>query len=461
MSASDVGSEKLVLQCLGDPEFRKILLPVLHPWMFSEDPPKKVLQVLKDPKYSDGVYSETALALDFANKAKLSQTQVTAACRLLKNPPKYGSDEERMQVVHAVDHFIGQKVLASALRKMAATSGSSEAKRELERALTWSLVPEPFIDLSDVDEVSRARLADFPDGASVLRSSFELINTCSIFGGYKSGDLIQFAAAPGIGKTTAMINEGASFLDQGFRVCHVFLGDMSNFDAWTRYVAGWTETPTDELAGATPAEVQQLYADNPWIQERLSRLRVKAFPAEQYDVFELIARVDALRSKFPFDALIVDYDGNIKTEGENLYKEGGTTYGSLRGYAERRRNTVLVGCQTKNNFWKLEVVPMEASAESSRKQHAIDGQYLIGVNPKCPRIGTGNLAKFRRGQCRKMSRLRFDYQYARIVEIRSDEYMEILENEKTADITSESLNFSDPKPTEAEALPPAQGETVN
>src|SRR5690606_8984781 len=125
-----------------------------------------------------------------------------------------------------------------------ATAGSSSSQahagREvLSQALNFAISTDLFYDFSDPQMILEARNADFPAGGVVIKSHFSLVNKSSSIKGYKYGDLVAVVAKPGVGKSTGMVDEGAYAIQQGFRVCHLFLGDMSEYDGFVKYMSYW------------------------------------------------------------------------------------------------------------------------------------------------------------------------------------------------------------------------------
>src|SRR5690606_27111477 len=108
-----------------------------------------------------------------------------------------------------------------------------------------------------------------------------------------------------------------------------------------------------------------------------------------------------------FDMVIIDYDANIKSQNsDNMYGEGGNTYANLKSYG-KGKCVVMIGSQAKTVYWDLEILPMDAPAESSKKAHHVDIMLTIGRNKICPHLGTINIAKMRRGQAERQMRLHF------------------------------------------------------
>ncbi len=435
--------EMAILQSLADQQVRPHLLPALKPYMFTQDVTKAVFKVVSEDKYREGHFDSRALAIDLTHKGKLKPLTVKKFLNLFGKCPDYSAKpEELVQLLKASERFIGAKLVAQKLRELAKADHSPLAKRGLINALNFTLVPEEFLNLADGEEAQKARDADFPKGKGVIKSVFPMINALSTYGGYLPSQLWMIAARTGVGKTFWMINEAASLAKQGYRVAHMALGDMSHFDLFVRYAACITEINQADIA--SHENIRQFVEEHPELQAVLNNIRVRSYPAEQYDIYEIIARADDLLRKWPYDAIILDYDSNIRSEfSESLYVAGGGNYNTFKGFLDRRKILGFIGSQTKIAYWQHEVPPMEAAAESSRKQHAVDGQINLGVNPKCAAVGSMNLAKQRRGAMNKICRVRFDFHYARIVPIDPSEYQQIIEDSRKAAVPEENVDFSD------------------
>ena len=226
--------------------------------------------------------------------------------------------------------------------------------------------------------------------------------------------------------STSMVCDGAYSIYQGFRTCHIFLGDMSEYDAFLKYLSYWSGVTTDRIL----QDGYERYI-TPEIAAMFRRLRVKSLPADQFNVYQVLAKANQLRANFPFEMLCIDYDANIKNAGQDgMYGEGGNTYANLKSYGQSKC-VVLVGSQLKNEYWDYEIVPLNALAESSKKQHHLDMLLTIGRNKTCPTLGTLNIAKMRRGMSEVQSRLHLDFPSTRLREVSQDRYNQMLAEHKS------------------------------
>lgn len=413
---------KTILQLLTDPKVRVVTLPHIHEWMFDRGRDQALFKLLSDEQYRGVIPDTRAVVLTLHNKYRLSRDDIEYAVDVVESARESPIDRID-EVVTAIQEFVQEKYLASGVETLATSTtpdSRNQGLEDIKKAVNIVISGDQFYDFSNISHIETAKNSDFPEDGVIIKSAFQLINNSSNYGGYKYGDLIMFAAAPGIGKSTAMVNEGASAILQGFRVCHLFLGDMSEFDGFMMYLSKWTRTPTEVIL----REGHEAYLNDD-IVERFSRLRVKAWPSDTFTVTDLVGKLSHLYDAFPFNMLIIDYDLNIKPLSDSMYLEGGSTYGILKGFGSQRC-VVVIGSQTKPAYWECEVVPKEAPAESSKKQHHIDGGFGIGKNANFKGVGTGNLFKWRRGISDIQVRLKLDYKHASITEIYQNTYERLI-----------------------------------
>ena len=272
-----------------------------------------------------------------------------------------------------------------------------------------------FMNPSSKEELMEMMERDLPPSGSSIRSSSEIINSKLLFGGYKPSDLVMICAAPKVGKTTFMTQEGATALEQGSRVLHLSIGDMSPYDSAVKYMASLTKTDIREvMRDPEPFRIR--------CEDQLSNLRTRSFPALSVGASELRAIVGRYHDDFSFDLLVVDYDANISSSSDSMYEAGGHLYSSLKGVAEERRCVVMVGSQPKQPNWMDEPLHGHAAAESSRKQQAVDIMITLARNKDCPIVGTLFIPLVRRGESGKGRRVRFCNERAAIEEIDKEEY---------------------------------------
>jgi len=222
-----------------------------------------------------------------------------------------------------------------------------------------------------------------------LRSSQDFINNSFPIGGYIGSQLVMVVGAPGAGKSLFLMEEALSFLDQGKRVHYLAMGDLSELDMIIRMSAMKFKIPLTEVSMNIPAykeKLEQTYGD----LLKITCLPSSTLTPKQYRDYMM----DNLEM---FDVALVDYDSNFKTEGEQMYKEGGVIYDFLTEVT-RQSKRIFVAAQPKQAYWNSEFLPLDSAGESSRKQHIVDMIITIGKNPNAKlRLGNISIVKNRRG----------------------------------------------------------------
>lgn len=272
----------------------------------------------------------------------------------------------------------------------------------------------------------------------VLPSFFRPLNYVLGYGGYLMGQLVLVAAAPARGKTTFLLNEALNLASNGARVLYFALADMTEEDLILKSLSiltGWKggggifgrsgdgglehellqyydylySGKIDQYSGSvgqiTPARIMSLgvhsYLNDPANREVLSRIKVVVDSESRPHVEDIHSTVMSLEED-P-DVIIVDYDRSVKARtAEGLYQEGEEIYEglvSLAKPADGRKRLVLVASQIHKSYWSKAEVPLEAVAESSRKQAIADVVITIGRDMSLSPLHVGyiSLVKNRRG----------------------------------------------------------------
>ena len=433
--------EQSILQMVMIPQVRDIALGHLQEWMFTSELCQNIHKAMNEPGTSrHSIPDPREFIMRLSSSHNVSDDDCTLAYQLIVDVQDRRDYDLEAYVSH-ITEFVRDRTLGRGV-ELIASGGSGRDKMRgqeyLQHALNFSISTDQFYDFSDLTKIQAAKDADLPPGGSIIKSHYGLINKCSLYGGFKFGDLICYSGRPGGGKSTSMVDEGAFAIMQGFKVCHIFLGDMSEYDAFIKYLSYFTGATTNDII----ANGYENYI-TPEIAAYFKRLRVKALPADQYNVYQVLAKANQLRAEFEFELLCIDYDANIKASGgEGMYGEGGNTYANLKSYGHNKC-VVMVGSQIKNEFWDHEIVPLNALAESSKKQHHLDMLINIGRNKICPSIGTLNIAKMRRGISEIQSRLHLDYAMTRIKEISQDAYNLRLAEHKVAAAAAASMEVTE------------------
>lgn len=288
---------------------------------------------------------------------------------------------------------------------------------------------EQYLVLSDTKKLPEVRKAAVgsEERSVIIESALYSVNKSLTFGGYKYGDLVAYVAPPGSGKTHILINEGVYAVTQGFEVFHAFVGDMSLYDGWIRYVSNITGLYQDQLVKMTPDEQVKVIKDCNTLGY-FNKVCVVSYPAESITVSQLVRDIGKYQAKLhkKFDMIIVDYPDNLIAESDMMYLSGGTIYNKLSGLASRNRSVVLIASQPKINYYDAEVIPLEGAAESSKKQQNLDLMITLGKPYRDFNCLTGFIPKNRRGNTGTLFRVKTEFENARLNEINPLEYQKLL-----------------------------------
>lgn len=405
-----------VAALMKDDELRSIASQVIKPWMFSDPIALKLYGSLTKLKVYDWLYVQAGMS------DGLSDAEMNAIKAMLDGVPSPLSHDHREQATVAINEFIRKQTLAFVIRKINIEGYKDEIFHLARDVQVVPTLNGHAYNFSDPAHIQRAQQAMFGAGTGrIIKSSFDLVNSSIVVGGYCGGMLVMLVGPPGAGKSTFLVDDGLWALLQGYKVLHIYLGDMNPYDALVRYTAAYCGVDQKAVyLNATQFQTQQ-------VSDILSRLRVVVYGYYEASADQLASYARLLYASWPFDMVIVDYDENISPVNvESLYESGGYTYGTLKTLAENLAVPVLVACQPKVQYWSADSMPLEAAAESSRKQHIID--MMISFSRPNRRSGGGTLeiTKNRRGPEGYRSRVRFDMNVARIVQTTEDDYQRLL-----------------------------------
>jgi hypothetical protein len=354
-----------------------------------------------------------------------SQALAAIAAKYQMIPDEMSEDETKI-ILHSLQRLVRERTVSKLLQDM---SGVGKSKHDeligicdkIGAISSIRFFHDEVLDFSNLDLVRS--IEDEQRATQIIPSAFSVINEALVTEGYQKGWTVLFAAAPGVGKSYMMITEACHALKAGRKVLSFYLGDLMKIDILARYGACLKSMPLKPFM-----QRPSLYMDG--LEQSFRNLRSQVFPAATVSTSDIYNKAKYLKDTgFNFDILIVDYDGNLKSStggsmGENLYAEGGINYAMLDRIAKELDCIVFVGSQTKTQFWKYEIVPKEAAAESSKKQHIIDLMIGFGLNPNNRRYGSLTLSKVRRGEEGVIARVRLDREVSAIVEVNSQEYNE-------------------------------------
>lgn len=432
--------ERTITEVLLDPRVRERVKPYMQPWMISNTAYQALMVSSLDNDFDNKAPKHNLLTGKIAQKYPNLKADEYGNIRDVLTGYRPIGDADMDAVLNIMESFIRDKLHWRGADQLA-RGNNDEASRLFASAVNFKLSKDSFVDPSRADVVKTIRDADLPPANGIMKSSLALINDHAQYGGYKYGDLTMVLAPPKVAKTTFMCQEGAHMAMTGYRVAHVWLGDMSEFDGFCKYAAYWSG---DDFGTIVKEYDKYRSRYNAYYQN----VRMAAYPAYARTGTELVAELRQLKSEFDFDFVVIDYDSNITPESDGMYEAGGLLYGLLKGFAQSERCAVMIGSQPKIAFWQEEMIPGVAAAESSRKQHAIDFMITFGRSPKHKFYGICNVPYIRRGESEVYSYIRYEYPHSKIKLISKATYEREIEQAQAEQgdslLEAEGESFSDP-----------------
>lgn len=356
-------------------------------------------------------------------------TAIKGECQALYDTPRYDESFVMDKLTTFIKRNNVEKILKEFLPKV--QSGSEIAiesiGEELQKGLNFQITKSNAFKLSDTKDLAEVRknAVGSEENPLIIKSFVEGINQSLQFKGYKPGDVVMIVAAPGVGKTMFMINEGSSAAKQGFKVLHLFLGDMKEYDGFVRYTAEYTGKLQDDIVAMSSEEQAQLVQQYNY-QGYFSNIVVSAYAASEINIDEMMQEVYRLQDEnhCHFDMICVDYADNLQAESTMMYESGGAIYNKLSLLGSTNKSVIVVGSQPKTEYWDDEIIPKRGAAESSKKQHVIDVMVTMGKVCKGATIGSLFLAKVRRGSEGKIMRFKTYFERAHLEIIGETEYLQ-------------------------------------
>lgn len=338
-----------------------------------------------------------------------------------------------------ITDFIRRNKIEGALNKVIKhmESGSVDLDQvavDLRDSIYINFRKAPVHNLADISSIREIRedALGTSDNPILIKFFIDKVNKCMQYGALPPGTLNMVTAPPGRGKTTLLINQGVCTAKQGYKILHMFLGDMSRYDGLLRYLSCFTGIQTKKLVNLNDDELAK-FIQKYNMSGILANIDIASYAADELTANQLIEEVTSIQkdNRTHYNVVIVDYDENIANDEINIYKSGGQIYNKLALFAVVNKSVVFIASQPKPEFWKQEIIPLEAASESSKKQKIIDLMLTLGKSSKDSSVGTLNIAKNRRGDDCKIMRIKTDGSTAQMTHITEDEYNRIKQNEKS------------------------------
>ena len=292
--------------------------------------------------------------------------------------------------------------------KIIRTKGDELSERDYERiqdmvsaALSIKATDPTGLFLDDVAEDPTSYLKEQSrfDPTKAIPTGIRTFDRAHISGrGPIPGELYVVSAPPGRGKSTFLVNVGVSALLQGKDVAHIFVGDNTESDGVLRYCARLTGVPMPQIMLNSSLYLPAWKS----LKENftLGQLLIGAFPIDSVTVADLRSFITRSSNKRNFDpkVIIVDYIDNCRRDSTmSSYDALGDLYTKLKNLGEEMGLVVWTASQTKIEYWESDNVGLGSLAESSKKQHIVDGVLNLSVGGSDGNLCRVDVAKYRRG----------------------------------------------------------------
>ena len=401
-------SYRLIYKCLVKHYAEHLVLP-------SKIELALLLRELHTPEY--GVLSEYSKTLDYLIDSDLSS-----------------EDFAFDKVIDYIKRVQGERALEKVLQSFDGKNINLDSViSSLSDAMTVNVTKTTITNLADITDLDDIKTEALGDSQSPVLIKFfiDALNKALEYGGFIPGTVNVVAAPPGTGKTTLLLNQGLCVAQQGYKVLHIYLGDMTKFDAKTRYISIVSGIITKKLVKLPTKELAK-FIQKYNMTGFLSNIDILAYAADELTANQLIEEIKIAQKnkKTHYDFIIVDYDENLAYEDSDMYKSGGLVYNKLAFFARYNSSVIFVASQPKTEYSSHEILPMECLAESSKKQKIVDLVLTMGRPSKGSGVATLHVAKNRRGNSGNIYRLRTDGDTGRYEHITEDEYIRIKQSER-------------------------------
>lgn len=235
-----------------------------------------------------------------------------------------------------------------------------------------------FDEVAD-DPVTFIKQSNRYDPSTVIKTGIRSFDNRHIAGGPIPGEMYVVSAPPGRGKSTLLVNIGASALLQGKDVVHVFVGDNTEADGVLRYSSRLTGVPMSQIMMNSTEYLPK------WKSLR-DRFKLGNLVLQSYsiggpsisDIRSFITRSMIQRSIDP-KILILDYVDNCRRNyNRSSYDDLGDMYAQLKSIAEEMGLVVWTASQPKQDTWDSDTpAGLNSLAESSKKQHHLDAMITM------------------------------------------------------------------------------------
>ena len=371
-------------------------------------------------------FNEMIITIDdcFVESIGVTAKDTKDLCEKLYQMPDFEENFLRDKITDFIRKVKSYEVLQNFVEKYQNnnTFDSDSVVAELSNALDVQLNITRIFDMNNYEQVKQVRLEAVgnQDNSKIIKSFIPTFNQSLAFGGYQPGTVSMIVAPPGTGKSMFLINEGVNASRQHFKVLHIFIGDMVEYDGLIRYLSCVSNVKQTTLINA-PSEDQFKLINfcNEQYDDILKRIYILAYPSLSINVDTLIEEINKSEKSLgeDFDMIIIDYPDNLVQDGKSLYEDGGTLYSSLERLSRLTKSVVLVASQPGKTYWNHEIIPLEGAAESSKKQQAVDNMLTMNTATRGANFGSIFLPKARKGTVGKIFRFKTEFECCKIYEI--------------------------------------------
>lgn len=318
----------------------------------------------------------------FATKNKLTEAIIDAA-KIIKEKEDYLSEKDYEDIQENIEKAITIKA------------------RDTEGVLFSEVAEDPLAFMQSQNRY---------DKDSIVKTGIATFDNAHMAGGPLPGEMYVVSAPPGRGKSTLLVNIGASALLQGKDVVHVFVGDNTEADGVLRYSARLTGVPLSQIMLNSS---EYLKSWN-YLKENfdLGNLIIGAYPIDGPTISDIRSFVtkNIIRRGIKPAVLIIDYIDNCRRNDlMNSYEALGELYKKMKNICEELKLVGWTASQPKIEFWDTDgVAGLSSLSESSMKQHIIDG--MITMTKKNETSYSMYVPKLRRGRSDFSVDLLIDYE---------------------------------------------------
>lgn len=347
--------------------------------------------------------------IDYVRRYNKLPTQEEMYVDLNKYCQKYGIDEvmkqravEQLQESYKLNYnidyvrdnfvkFATNNKLTDAIIDAAKTikeKGESLSEKDYE-SIHDSIEQAITIKARDTEGVLFSEVADDPlafmqsqnryDKSAIVKTGIATFDNAHMAGGPLPGEMYVVSAPPGRGKSTLLVNIGASALMQGKDVIHIFIGDNTEADGVLRYCARLTGVALSQIM----LRSEQYISSWNYLKSNFSlgNLVIGAYPIDGPTVSDIRSFItkNMIRRGVKPAIFIVDYIDNCRrSDLMNSYEALGELYKKMKNICEELKLVGWTASQPKIEFWESENnAGLSSLAESSMKQHIIDGMITM------------------------------------------------------------------------------------